>query len=491
MIALSDSVADPDLWGYLSFGRLFWHSNKFPYQDIFAYVPTLNQWVYHEWLTGVLYHPLYQALGAPGLQILKYSVGLATAALVYLTAKRRGAHPIAAAVFILIIFCVVASRAYSPVRAQVFTYFFFAFNLYSLERARLTGNWRVLALLPLLQLAWCNMHGGFLAGLGLMAIYAVGEFFSRRPFLPFLFFLTLSVLVTMINPYGINYWKYLIHAVTMPRPFITEWFSVFQSYQRGMANVNLFIYLITMTSVILFGMWQSRWREITSSLALTLTLVLGLRHIRHLTFFLILVGAYLPVCFQLNVKYLQSRSWLTRVWNLGSVKRAFLISLSLLILVNLFKIQRKQPFSLVTPGTLSSEKLASLYMDVLPYPVEAIKFIKKKGFTGNILTQFGWGEFIIWELHPQCLVAFDGRYETVYPSEVQQKFFDFYFARPQWRRFLEEYPPDMILLNKKKKIAKLLQKDSHWRQIYSDSTSVLFVARTKQSLVLLKENPSQ
>jgi hypothetical protein len=40
--ALSGTVADPDLWGYLSFGRLFWETGQFPYQDIFAYVPTLN-----------------------------------------------------------------------------------------------------------------------------------------------------------------------------------------------------------------------------------------------------------------------------------------------------------------------------------------------------------------------------------------------------------------------------------------------------------------
>jgi len=99
MLALSKGVADPDLWGYLSFGRLFWHSNKFPYQDVFAYVPTLNPWVYHEWLTGVLFYPLYQILGGPGLQILKYCLILATMGLVYLTARRRGAHPVVVGLF--------------------------------------------------------------------------------------------------------------------------------------------------------------------------------------------------------------------------------------------------------------------------------------------------------------------------------------------------------------------------------------------------------
>ena len=39
---LSTTTADPDLWGYLAFGRLFWDQRAFPYLDVFAYVPTLK-----------------------------------------------------------------------------------------------------------------------------------------------------------------------------------------------------------------------------------------------------------------------------------------------------------------------------------------------------------------------------------------------------------------------------------------------------------------
>jgi hypothetical protein len=43
---MATTVADGDLWGYLSFGRLFWETRRFPYHDIFSYVPTLHPWVY-------------------------------------------------------------------------------------------------------------------------------------------------------------------------------------------------------------------------------------------------------------------------------------------------------------------------------------------------------------------------------------------------------------------------------------------------------------
>ena len=88
---LANTTADLDLWGYLAFGRLFWQTGAFPYHDIFTYVPTHPLWVYHEWLTGVLFYPLYNGLGPWALQLLKNVVALSTLALIYLTARRRRA----------------------------------------------------------------------------------------------------------------------------------------------------------------------------------------------------------------------------------------------------------------------------------------------------------------------------------------------------------------------------------------------------------------
>lgn len=388
--------ADPDLWGYMSFGRLFWQSQKFPYQDVFSYTLTLNPWVYHEWLTGMLFYPLYQALGAPGLQVLKYALGLATMALMYLTARVRGTHPVVAALFVVIISTSVR-YGYFPVRAQVFTFFLFALFLYVLERARLSGRWRGLWLLPVLQIPWCNLHGGFPAGLGLIAFYAAGEFLSRRPYRPFLLIFLLCILVTLINPYGVTYWEYMARAVTMPRPYITEWTSLFWAYKTGLVNLAGIIYLLGLVFIGLLGMWQSRWREVTASLALAVTLYLGLKHIRHLVFWYILAGAYLPVCLNVNVKFLQSCSGLTKLWHLKRTKIVVLALLVFLTLVNLFLFIDKNPFSLRFPEKPDSqEDEFSIF-----YPVGAVNFINKQGLSGKILTRFEWGEYLIWELFPE------------------------------------------------------------------------------------------
>ena len=230
--AMAKTTADPDLWGYLAFGRLFWETGVFPYKDVFSYVPTLPLWVYHEWLTGVLFYPLYQALGGAGLQLLKYAVGLGTVAMVYLTARERGASFVSAALVLWLIqlFPVIG---FSPVRAQVFTYCFFAASVYLLERARISQGWRGLWLLVPLQALWCNLHGGCLAGLGLIGLYALGEGLSRRPWWPYLRVMLAAGLVTLVNPYGWEYWRYLWDAISMPRPEITEWASLWGAYQKS------------------------------------------------------------------------------------------------------------------------------------------------------------------------------------------------------------------------------------------------------------------
>jgi hypothetical protein len=315
------------------------------------------------------------------------------------------------------------------------------------------------------------LHGGFLAGLGLIALYALGAFLGRRPGLPYLAALLASTLVTLINPYGVEYWQYLVHAATMDRPYITEWASVLQAYRAQVTSVTLIIYLLTLVLTGLLGMWQSRWRELTAGLVLTGTLVLGLRHIRHLPFFLLSAGAYWPVCLNRNCDFLLSRPWIKQSAGQARLKIAALGCLSLFTLANLSFFAAKNPLSWQLPDTAAPQVRSQVY-----YPRQAVNLVKKLGISGKILTQFVWGEYLIWELFPRCLVALDGRYETVYSPEIAENYFDFYYARPGWRQFLRDYPPNLILMDRSMEIVGLLRREPHWRQVYEDDRSVLFLA---------------
>jgi hypothetical protein len=192
---------------------------------------------------------------------------------------------------------VFLAMGYSPVRAQLFTYLFFALSLYVLESVRLSGRWRGLLILVFIQIFWCNLHGGFLAGLGLIALYALGEALARRPFWPYAGAFLAAGLATLINPYGLEYWHYLFRAVTMPRPDITEWASLIKAWNTGFPKEPL-IYFVSLAGFAVILVFWAKWREATPALVLGLTLYMGMKHLRHQVFFLMAAGVYLPVLFE-------------------------------------------------------------------------------------------------------------------------------------------------------------------------------------------------
>src|SRR5947209_2978935 len=76
------------------------------------------------------------------------------------------------AVVVLLATCTIAPGW--SVRPQVFTYTFFALLLVMLERCFRDGGraaTRVLWIAPLLFALWVNTHGGFPAGLAVLALY--------------------------------------------------------------------------------------------------------------------------------------------------------------------------------------------------------------------------------------------------------------------------------------------------------------------------------
>jgi hypothetical protein len=473
---LTCTTPDVDLWGYMAFGRLFWETGSFPYRDIFAYLPTIDPFIYHEWLTGVLLYPIYTYTGAAGVQFLKYCLGLSAVGLVYLTARLRGAEPLPAICGLFLVQSFLA-LGYSPVRAQAFTIAFFGLSLYLLERARKTGHWRQLWVLIPVQVVWANLHGGFVAGLGLVALYALGELISRRPFLPYIKVLLVAVPATLINPYGLEYWHYLAAALAMPRPEITEWVSAYQAYQRGVFFKEFLIFFLVAFSALAIII-RTHWWQPTPILLLALTFFLGFRHLRHQVFFFLLIGAYLPGPLTYYFQAMRTDPKLQALKNIGRrlgwQMPAFAVAT--VVVYYSYLIVGQEPLRFRLPPIPSQGKTS------VHYPTGAVAYIQARGLSGNMLTEFNWGEYLIWSLYPRCRVSLDGRFEAVYASTVYQEYFDFLYARPRWRQFLEKYPPDLILIDRRNKIYTLIKAEPSWQQVYQDAGSALFLRRSSSNL---------
>jgi hypothetical protein len=451
------------LWGYLSFGRVFWQEGFFPYQDVFSYTPTKTLWVYHEWLTGIVFFGLIKYLGPASLQLLRYILVILTICMIYETALKRGGS-LFYILLILIPAMMLISFGYIPVRAQIFTFFFFILTLYILEYSKKTEEIKILRWLPLIQILWCNLHGGFVAGLGLIFLYGLGEGVARKKIaFSYLQWGVIASLATCVNPYGIRYWFYTVEAVFMSRPGITEWYSVATALKSNVHIAPVILFLITGMITVFVSLIRKK-KDITELLVITAVIYLGCAHIRHGVIFGLVFGAYMPVYLSEYVgeRKIESRSF-KRPVNLISFILLFLL------IITYFRFYPIRQISFIP-----SFKLA---VTSIQYPVMAIDWMKTNNMKGNILPHFEWGEYLMWSYYPDCHVAMDGRYETVYQENVYKEYFDFLYGRENWDVFLTKYSHDVVLLKTGTRTHALMMHQRGWRMVYHDRTSVMFIKR--------------
>jgi hypothetical protein len=457
--------ADYDLWGYLAFGRIFWE-NGFPYRDVFSYVPTNNIWVYHEWLTSVIFFPIYERFGSEGLQLLRYAIIMATLAFIVIAATRRGGNILATGIALFLAGNGL-TYGYAPVRAQVFTYLFFALFIFILERYKRENKPYILLCLPLLEIVWCNVHGGFVAGLGLIGLYALGEGLSRRPITPYLKIALVTVLATLVNPYGFSYWIFIIQAVTLPRPDITEWMSVPSAIASGNYRDEAILFA-ALSLITVFLIVRSGKKNLTDILVLAVTAFLGFKSIRHIILFFLAFGAYVPV---LITNYMDSLKRDPKVAStLNRVRKPVLLLFSLVFLCLAALSFRHFIYS----------PRSALITPVHSYPIRALEWIEANRWQGNIIPNFEWGEYVIWRTYPRCRVSMDGRLETVYSTELQREYFDFLHGRADWQIFLKKYAHDMVLIRKGSRTDSLMREQPDWRLAYEDRLSVIFLRTASQ-----------
>lgn len=457
----STNAADADLWGYLAFGRLFFQSSAFPYQDVFAYTPTYDIWVYHEWLTGVVYYYLYDLFGIDSLQLLKHALSLTFSYFIFKTARLRGAN-FAYALVAVLLGSFALSWYRSVLRAQYITMLFFVLFMYLLEKADKENDWKPLAFLMPLMLLWCNFHGGFLVGFLLLAGYSLNALLTKRSKLPVYGLVTAGCLAaTLINPYGLAYWKYLIMAISMPRPEIGEWKNVFQAFMTDDYSQGSLIFLIEL-SASLFLALKFKTLNTARLLILLLFIYFGLTSVRHQCFYMILFAVYFSPL--LNQFFIASY---TELCDKKSLYPVYALTLVVLSIFYGSRLWDKSTF------TVNTSKMP--FQDILlSYPsAEMLALINTAQSGSNIFCDYNWGEYLLFHL-PNKKVSMDGRYETVYTPQTCEAYFDFMNGKTS------ELPPktELAVLFKHSQAAKQLDSKPEFSRIYEDELTALWIKLT-------------
>jgi hypothetical protein len=109
-----------------------------------------------------------------------------------------------------------------------------------------------------------------------------------------------------------------------------------------------------------------------------------------------------------------------------------------------------------------------------PYPAGAVSFMRAHGLHGNLLCDFGWGQYLIWHTFPADKVFIDGRNDTVYPSAVVHDYLLFHFDLAGGTHVLDAYPHDFVLISTAAPARRLMERRHDWKLLYRDEDALLY-----------------
>jgi hypothetical protein len=471
----SDTIADPDLWGHVRFGQDILRTGVIDRTDDYSYRTHGQRWFNHEWLSEVIFAAVYDRSGPTGLIIFKVFVSLLILGLCLVHLRRRGLGPYRS-VLLLVLSSIPFRLGLGTVRPQIFTYLLLLVELLILASAGPGREHRLWAL-PLLVVAWVNLHGGVLAGVAILGLWIAARGAGHlgdetAPLLPrFVAVLQLGLLgvacclALLVNPYKSELMRFLLRTATVPRPEITEWAPLVLTSLPGLFFLGLLV-------IGIFGLAGSDRRKAEAIPVLSLSAVLPLLSNRHYPLFaltlIVLGGEHIAAALDRRWPPATSRPAGNRaVATVGLAVSLLFLGLS----VPRFGCIRIEPF-------------------YFAFPARAVALLKRSDVRGNMAVPYDWGEYVLWHLGRGVKVSMDGRRETVYSDESYRQSRDFEQGTGAWDALLRTAPPtDFVLVPIGSPTANLLSRTDGWLPLYRDTLCVLFVSAGVRDISRIVSSP--
>lgn len=479
LIASRRNNVDMDLFHEMCLARQFATEGTFPQTDAFAYTPTVDRVVHHEWGTGVVAYGVIEQLGlkSRGLMALKYLLVALICLCCCLSARLRAAKwPMIVPCFALATI-LGGQIGYTTIRAQLFTLLFLSVEFCLLGIDRQGKKWWIVPWL-ILVVVWANMHAGILAGLGIFCFYVgfricepliekylpgKSEQAEQRGSNWYLVAVAMvSMLLLLVNPYGINYPFYLYYGTTLDRPMINEWKPLLSAISDSGFLILLGVSIV-LAAVGFKNTWRTRPFEV---FVILLTAYLAFKHVRHLSIYAVTWACIVPA----SLMHSSIGKEMTNI-GLRLAKPLTVVAVAAGIFCTAHACSAKF-WEMKVPAYTDQDKPLGML-----YPVGAVDFLKKTGFEGNLMVPFSAGAFVSWNLYPAVKVSFDSRYEVAYPAGSIERSFDFYDAKDGWQETLVSHGTDAVLVPYFSAIRSELDSLDEWHLLYDDSMHSVFTKR--------------
>ncbi len=496
LLANLRTVSDNDIGWLLATARWVVQHHRIFSTDVFSYTAYGQPWIYPVG-SALLFYFIY-LLG--GYALLSWSGAIACAGATALL-LRRGSPT--TAVLAIIAVPLIAYRTFP--HADMFTVVMFAAYLSILWENYKTGSAR-LWLLPLLMIAWVNLHLGFIAGLALMLGFVGIDLLEMAPAgthrqdakqrlkreLPYFL---LAVSATVLNPWGWSLYHAIFRqdrAMAQHARWLTEWFglplnwtvianSITVHNTYGAAYWVLGIALLAAVVALL-------QRQLGAALLLAGASYATIRHIR-----MEALTACVVVIVGGSVLHSHARQLASRIPN-NRLRSALAISAGVLVAA----FACAQSIDLITGRHYLVRNDISTFGAGTGwwYPQQAAAFIEREGPPGRIFNTLDEGGFLLSRFGSDYRDAIDGRAIPFGPEsfERQQELLQASLDSPLWQQQAERFhintfilPLARIHLTPLRRLKDFCN-SKNWRPVYLDEVSAVFVRRTPETESLIKRS---
>jgi hypothetical protein len=453
-LVLAQVGSDPDIWGRVAYGRLaFEQGVLFPTVDPYSYTAAGAPWHDHEYGFSWLAFGAHWAGGWPGVRLLGLLLFTVTLGLCLGPSFALGQGTSGRLVLYALAILALGPGFQGP-RAQAVSFVLFAWLCFCLWRSSGAGpGWILLGALPMPL--WANLHGGVLAGIGVLGVWSALRL--RQALLARDLRMALALggaglwaLGSLwLTPWGAQYPAFLLRSATMSRQFVPEWDAPDLLGAQGLLAL-LFV------GVALFaGVRQRRLRPEWAVLAVVA--LAALRHQRHLPFLAIATLVFaMPTVFA----FLAERRKAALPAGAGRVLGVLAGVLAAVSLGLAVAVGR----AVLAPAPAEPH-----------FPSRALQELVRRGEGGGLLVDFEWAQYVLFHGPQGVRLAFDGRYEAVYPPEVIAAFMAWNYGQPGWKALPQDPRTRLALVAAQSSRARRLEGLAGWRKVYSDEVAALFI----------------
>src|SRR5215813_6141648 len=481
-------LADSDIGWHIRNGEHILATRSVPHADYFSYTMAGRPWYAWEWLYDAIIAGVHSYAGLNGVVLFGAFIFALTFALLFrFTLKSSGSLPAAMGLTFL---SLTAASIHLLGRPHLVTWLFTLLWFEQLNSFQRGQRKRLLAL-PFLMLLWANLHGGFLLGVALLALFLGANLWTRftascrqsrmracQHLEHLSVVLVLSLAATLVTPYG--YRLHLHLGSYLGNRYLMDHISEFQTPSFHLLRVQAFV-LLLIVALVALALNRSRARAL-DLFTIAFSTWAGVYAARNVPIASILLSLVIAPILGVALRDLKDQQdiafWIRRMTTaiddfsirIGAIELRLKAHVLPAIVAG---------FLAINPSArgVFSQKGMSIHFDEKRAPVHAAEFMAEHNIRSHFYNPDAWGGYLIYRLYPNVQVMVDDRHDF-YGAAFVKDHLTILNVGHGWRELLDKNQVSWVVVPVDSPLANTLAVVDGWEVVHQDDTAVIF-ARAK------------